>query len=381
MMKTFLKPLTAWLLITPLTRLVVTTIPMVAVVGTSAVGKSYVAGGLISGGYAAGEAIGAVLLTHRLNGAAIKRQCALICAISAALLGLAGFTLWSAPDWWPLAGIAVLLLGMVSSPLPGVLRSSATQLSEKPARILSIDNVINQACWVIGPVIGVMLVHKLNTFAAYLCLAALMLASVVLVFAAIPKNYKHQSGTSGKAKFRPIAVPVVASGVIMAVTAAFDTLVPGLLQEWFGSDERTSFVLAVLAIGSVLTSAVFGLKQRWSRPESIAMASTVMMILLLGVVGSAPNYVLLLVLAGFIGVVQAPSMVLRQVIVSDVVPDQRKAAAFSMLYAAGGVGYAASAAVTPWMASMLSAQFASVITAVLCLGVLAVAVKIQRSGN
>lgn len=380
-MTKILRPQTAWLLITPLTRLVVTTIPMVAVVGTAAVGQSYVAGGLISGGYAAGEAIGAVLLTHRLNGAAIKRQCAFICAISAALLMLAGLTLWSAPAWWPLAGLAVLLLGMISSPIPGVLRSAATQLSSKPARILAIDNVINQACWVIGPVIGVMLVHKLNTFAAYLCLAALLLASAVLVFAAIPRDYQHQSGTSGKAKFRPIAVPVVASGVIMAVTAAFDTLVPGLLQDWFGSDERTSFVLAVLAIGSVVTSAVFGLKQRWSRPERIAMASTVAMILLLAVVGSAPTYVLLLLLAASIGVVQAPSMVLRQVIVSEVVPDQRKAAAFSMLYAAGGVGYAASAAVTPWMASMLSAHIASIITAVLCLMVLGASVKIQRSSS
>lgn len=57
----------AWSILTVLTRLVVTTLPMVAVVGTAAVGKSYVAGGLISGGYAAGEAAGAVFLTHRLT--------------------------------------------------------------------------------------------------------------------------------------------------------------------------------------------------------------------------------------------------------------------------------------------------------------------------
>ena len=49
------------------------------------------------------------------------------------------------------------------------------------------------------------------------------------------------------------------------------------------------------------------------------MISTVFMIALLATVGSVQSYSILLGIAVLIGVVQAPSMVLRQVIVSDLV--------------------------------------------------------------
>lgn len=370
-----------WSILTVLTRLVVTTLPMVAVVGTAAVGKSYVAGGLISGGYAAGEAAGAVFLTHRLTQGAIHRQLRLICWASAVLLIAAGVILWLAPDWWLFSAVSILVLGFISSPTPGVLRSSATQSSTSSQRILATDNVINQTCWVLGPIVGVMMVHHLSTFIAYLSLASLMLLSSLLLSVAVPSSYRHQTGKEGRVDFRPIAVPIVASGVIMAVTAAFDTLVPSLLHQWFGSDEKTSFVLAILALGSVLASTLFGIKKKWSRPETFAMVSTLFMIALLGIVGSLPSYFSLLAIAALIGVVQAPSMVLRQVIVSNSVSDKRKAAAFSFLYAAGGVGYSLSAAVTPWSAQAFSAQSASVIIAALCLAALWGAARIQRSSD
>lgn len=370
-----------WSILTVLTRLVVTTLPMVAVVGTAAVGKSYVAGGLISGGYAAGEAAGAVFLTHRLTQGAIHRQLRLICWASAVLLIAAGVILWLAPDWWLFSAVSILVLGFISSPIPGVLRSSATQSSTSSQRILATDNVINQTCWVLGPIVGVMMVHHLSTFIAYLSLASLMLLSSLLLSVAVPSSYRHQTGKEGRVDFRPIAVPIVASGVIMAVTAAFDTLVPSLLHQWFGSDEKTSFVLAILALGSVLASTLFGIKKKWSRPETFAMVSTLFMIALLGIVGSLPSYFSLLAIAALIGVVQAPSMVLRQVIVSNSVSDKRKAAAFSFLYAAGGVGYSLSAAVTPWSAQAFFAQSASVIIAALCLAALWGAARIQRSSD
>lgn len=172
------------------------------------------------------------------------------------------------------------------------------------------------------------MVHHLSTFIAYLSLASLMLLSSLLLSVAVPSSYRHQTGKEGRVDFRPIAVPIVASGVIMAVTAAFDTLVPSLLHQWFGSDEKTSFVLAILALGSVLASTLFGIKKKWSRPETFAMVSALFMIALLGIVGSLPSYSSLLAIAALIGVVQAPSMVLRQVIVSNSVSDKRKAAAF-----------------------------------------------------
>ncbi|AEX79415.1 MFS transporter [Corynebacterium diphtheriae] len=371
----------AWSILTVLTRLVVTTLPMVAVVGTAAVGKSYVAGGFISGGYAAGEAAGAIFLTHRLAQTSIKRQLRTICWASAVLLIAAGSILWLLPDLWVFSAVSILVLGFISSPIPGVLRSSATQCSTSSQRILAADNVINQTCWVLGPIIGVVIVHRLNTLISYASLALLMLLSSVLLSVAIPSSYRHQAGEEGRVDFRPIAVPIVASGVIMAVTAAFDTLTPSLLNQWFGSDEKTSFVLALLAFGSVLASAVFGIKKKWSRPKTLAMVSTLFMIALLGIVGSLPSYFSLLAIAALIGVVQAPSMVLRQVIVSNSVSDKRKAAAFSFLYAAGGVGYSVSAAVTPWSAQAFSAQSASVIIAALCIAALWGAARIQRSSD
>lgn len=156
----------AWAIATPLTRLVVTTIPMVAVVGTAAVGKSYAAGGLISGSYAAGEAAGAIWLTHKLKQVEIGRELRTICLVGAMLLLLAGVILWFIPSLWLGAAIAILVLGAISSPIPGVLRSSATQMTSSSQRILAIDNVVNQICWVLGPILGVVLVHQTNTVIA-----------------------------------------------------------------------------------------------------------------------------------------------------------------------------------------------------------------------
>ncbi len=251
-------------------------------------------------------------------------------------------------------------------------------MTSSSQRILAIDNVVNQTCWVLGPILGVVLVHQTNTVIAYVSLALLLLGAAVVAPLAIPSNYRHESGEGGKASFRPIAVPVVASGVIMAVTASFDTLVPGLLTHWFGSDEKASFVLALLALGSVVASSVFGIKKSWPRPEVLAMISTVFMIALLATVGSVQSYSILLGVAVLIGVVQAPSMVLRQVIVSDLVSHKRRASAFSLLYAAGGIGYSLAAAVTPWTADMLSARWASAVTAGACFAILGWAVCLQR---
>lgn len=368
----------AWAIATPMTRLVVTTIPMVAVVGTAAVGKSYAAGGLISGSYAAGEAAGAIWLTHKLKQVGIGRELRTICLVGAMLLLVAGAILWFIPSLWLGAALAILVLGAISSPIPGVLRSSATQMTSSSQRILAIDNVVNQTCWVLGPILGVVLVHQTNTVIAYVSLALLLLGAAVVAPLAIPSNYRHESGEGGKVSFRPIAVPVVASGVIMAVTASFDTLVPGLLTHWFGSDEKASFVLALLALGSVVASSVFGIKKSWPRPEVLAMISTVFMIALLATVGSVQSYSILLGVAVLIGVIQAPSMVLRQVIVSDLVSHKRRASAFSLLYAAGGIGYSLAAAVTPWAADMLSARWASAVTAGACFAILGWAVCLQR---
>jgi len=294
------------------------------------------------------------------------------------LLLVAGAILWFIPSLWLGAALAILVLGAISSPIPGVLRSSATQMTSSSQRILAIDNVVNQICWVLGPILGVVLVHQTNTVIAYVSLALLLLGAAVVAPLAIPSNYRHESGEGGKASFRPIAVPVVASGVIMAVTASFDTLVPGLLTHWFGSDEKASFVLALLALGSVAASSVFGIKKSWPKPELLAMISTVFMIALLATVGSVQSYSILLGIAVLIGVVQAPSMVLRQVIVSDLVSHKRRASAFSLLYAAGGIGYSLAAAVTPWTADMLSARWGSAVTAGACLAILGWAVCLQR---
>ncbi|QPK79222.1 MFS transporter [Corynebacterium lizhenjunii] len=366
----FKSPFPAWLLSTILTRLTVTSLPMVAIVGISAAGGSYILGGLSSGAYAIGESVGAIFLTPLLSEHKVKLRLMQGCALCAALLVMCGFLALGGMPYLVAIPLLVFLTGAISAPIPGVLRSSISQFSSNPDRAMSLDNVINQSSWVIGPVLGVAMVHGFGTTAGFCLLGAFLAISVITTPKAIAAGYEQSSGATAKPQLTLVIIPVVASAVIMAVTASFDTLVPILLTEWEGTDSRTGWVLAVLAGASVVVSALLGIKSHWKHKERNASAFTFLVVVVLGITGFTYSYPSLIALAAILGIAQAPAMIFRQQIIADKVPQSQQATAFSYLYAAGGIGYSITAGLTPALSKAASPAIASLSVAALCLLVL-----------
>ncbi|KAB1504140.1 MFS transporter [Corynebacterium sp. 320] len=363
-------PFVAWLLSTILTRLTVTSLPMVSIVGISAAGGSYILGGVASGAYAIGESVGAIFLTPLFSQHKVKMRLMQGCALCASLLFLCSFLALGGTSYLAAIPFLVFLTGALSAPIPGVLRSSISQFSRNPDRAMSLDNVINQSSWVIGPVLGVAMVHSCGTTAGFCLLGAFLTMSMITTPKAIADGYEQSSGATAKPQFTLVIIPVVASAIIMAVTASFDTLVPILLTEWERTDSRAGWVLAVLAGASVVASALLGIKSRWKRKEHKASACTLLVVVVLGITGLTYSYSSLLVIAAILGIAQAPAMIFRQQIIADKVPKSQQATAFSYLYAAGGIGYSLTAGLTPAVSKASSPAVASLTVAALCLLVL-----------
>ncbi|WP_218407115.1 MFS transporter [Corynebacterium sp. TAE3-ERU16] len=232
---------------------------------------------------------------------------------------------------------------------------------------MSLDNVINQSSWVVGPVLGVAMVHTFGSMAAFLLLGLFLGTSMITTPKAITANYHQSSGSKSKPDLRIVLNPIIASAVIMAVTASFDTLVPILLTEWTGTDVRTGWVLAALASSSVLISALLGIRAGWSGKESKSVFFTLLVIVLIGATGFAYSFPYLITIAVILGAFQAPAMIFRQQIIADRVPKSQQATAFSYLYAAGGIGYSLTAALTPTISKVGNPQYASLSVAFICL--------------
>lgn len=358
---------TAWLISTILTRLTVTSIPMVSIVGISASGGSFILGGITSGAYAIGESVGAIWLTPLLSHQKVKKRLRQGCAICALLLFGSGVLAVHGTPYNYSVPLLVFITGLISAPIPGILRSSISQSSSSPDRAMSLDNVINQSSWVVGPVLGVAMVHTFGSTAAFLLLGLFLGTSMITTPKAITANYHQSSGSKSKPDLRIVLNPIIASAVIMAVTASFDTLVPILLTEWTGTDVRTGWVLAALASSSVLISALLGIRAGWSGKESKSVFFTLLVIVLIGATGFAYSFPSLITIAVILGAFQAPAMIFRQQIIADRVPKSQQATAFSYLYAAGGIGYSLTAALTPTISKVGNPQYASLSVAFICL--------------
>ncbi|MBN9644425.1 MFS transporter [Corynebacterium sp. CCM 8862] len=363
----------AWLVSTIFTRLTVTSIPMVSIVGIAAANGSFVLGGFTSGAYAIGESVGAIWLTPLLSRRNVKKRLFQGCAVCALLLFASGILAVNGAPYNFSVPLLVFITGLLSAPIPGVLRSSISQSSSSPARAMSLDNAINQSSWVIGPVLGVAVVHSFGTLSAFFLLGIFLVIAMMTTPRAITNNYHQSSGTESTPDVRIVMNPIVASAVIMAVTASFDTLVPILLTEWSGTDVRTGWVLAALAGSSVLISALIGVKTRWSGKEKKSAFFTLLVVFLIGATGFTYSFPTLMAVAVVLGAFQAPAMIFRQQIIADKVPKNQQATAFSYLYAAGGIGYSLTAALTPSISKLANTQCASVAVAVFCLAALVAA--------
>ena len=336
----------AWTLATIFYRIVVTTVPMASIIGAQASGRGYVLGGLTSGGFAVGELIGALYLSRRVPATRVVAWVRGAAGVASLLSLLGGAAMvWSGQSAY-LAPALLLLTGAATAPFAGILRAAAGQ-SRDSDKIMAFDNVLNQVCWVIGPIVGVFGVHGIGTFPLFCIFAACFLIVAGTISGSVPPDFEMTSGVQTFPPLSQVALPIASSFVIMCVSAAFDTAVPIRLFESVGTDADTSWVLAALAAASVVGSALCLWRPSTSAMWRTAGVSTLAMSVGLGALSRIESFTALLVLAACIGFFQAPAMVYRQILVTRTISPAQLPGAFSLLYAAGAFGYSVSAAAVP----------------------------------
>jgi MFS family permease len=343
-----------WVGVTLATRLAVAVVPLGSVLASHASTGSYPQGGLVAGAYAAGEALLAPIMGHRFAQHPLRHE--VIGTVLAEALALAVLIWALSGGHISVAALASFTAGGVASGLPGGLRSYINVIAGRHRQAaVGFDSVLNQTCWTLGPALASTLAF------AWFSTAPLVIITVGLILAVATTGQRLPAAiaeaTPDEAlpgrRLRPhlhvltqIWPSVATSALVMGLMAVLDITLPGTFSQLGASPAWTGPVLAGLAGVSILASAVYG-SRRWpGRPHLQALIFTAFFTTLLGA-GSLSSHPA--VLASFViaaGAAQAPAMTGRNLAVGDDLPQRSWPLAFSILYAAGGVGYSIASIAT-----------------------------------
>jgi len=306
----------------------------------------YALGAVLAAVYVLGEVVGAVVLGPRLRPDRARVQLAAGLALGAC--SFAGLGLLPHADLLVL-GILAVLAGAAPAAAPGGLRTLLT--SQLPGTLvvaaLSAESILTFSVWTAAPALTVVL--ALNVAASVpLLLAAAVMAAAAAGLWVLPAGWEADSGDregASMAQTLARAWPIYVTGAAAASLMALAELVlPALLEQraivvsWAGP------LLAGFSVAAALGAALYGARGTW--PGSLRTQS---LVLLLGVTAcvtlaaTAPSLAWIagaLVLAGFL---ESGVQLTRNLSLRAALPPSTQAAGYSLLYAATGVGYAASA--------------------------------------
>jgi hypothetical protein len=341
------RPVLNWALVAMGARLPVAMAPLALVFLVRERPGGYALGAGLAAAYVIGEVAGAAFAGPRLNPERARFHLAAGLALGAC--SFAGLGLLPRADPPVLVALAVLA-GAAPAAAPGGLRALLT--SQLPdtliVKALSAEAVLTYGVWTAAPVLTVVLALSVAA-SGPLVLAAGLMAAAAAGMRALPAGWEADSGDRAGASMAQTlarAWPIYVTGAAaMSLMALAELVLPALLRQrgigvgWAGS------LLAGFAVASAIGAALYGARKYW--PGSVRTQS---LVLLLGVTACvtlaamAPSLAWIavaLVLAGFL---QAGVQLSRNLSLREALPPSAHAAGYSVMYAATGVGYAASAA-------------------------------------
>jgi MFS family permease len=308
----------------------------------------YTLGASLASAYVFGEVVGAPLLGARLGRGRMRRQLSaglMAGALTFCALPLAG----SAPS--PvLIGLA-FLAGAAPAACPGGIRAMLTRLVADDAvpRALSAEATLTQIIWAATPGLVVLLALQVHS-GAPLILGALLAAAASILLLWLPEPQEPESA-------RRAAVPMIrtmlsgwpvylTSAAAMAMLATAELVLPALLEERHVAVGWSGPLLAGFALASAAGAFCYGLRT-WPgsvRAQSLVfLAVTAGCLCLITVLPGMPGIAAGLLLAG---VFQAGVMVSRNLSLRERLPQHAHAAAYSVMYAVGGMGYSLTASLS-----------------------------------
>ncbi|MFF0449610.1 MFS transporter [Streptomyces sp. NPDC004609] len=320
----------------------------------------YTLGAGLASAYVAGEVVGAPLLGTRLGRSRMRRQ--LSVGLMAGALAFCALPLAGTAPAPVLIGLA-FLAGAAPAACPGGIRAMLTRLvtDDSVPRALSAETTLTQITWAAAPALVVLLALQVHA-GAPLMLGALLAATASILLLRLPEPRDPASAGRAAAPMTRTLVsgwPVyLTSAASMAMLATAELVLPALLEERQVAVGWSGPLLAGFALASAAGALCYGLRT-WPgslRTQSLAfLVVTAGGLLLITVLPGIPGIASGLLLAG---VFQSGVMVTRNLSLREHLPQHAHAAAYSVMYAVGGLGYSLAASLSAVALDLASASAA-----------------------
>ncbi|RFB33054.1 MFS transporter [Brevibacillus sp. VP] len=322
-------------------------------------------------------------LVDRLGQSRVLLPATVVSVLS--IIALLLCTRYQAPDWTLF--LFALLAGCMPS-MPAMVRARWTELyrgSPKLHTAFSFESVVDEICFIIGPVISVGLSVMVFPEAGPL-LSCVFLAIGVLLFTAQKSTEPAVGPLSTRSKGAVIKIGSLRVLVytLAAIGTIFGTVdvVSVAFSENQGNTVAASMVLSVYAIGSCLAGLIFGtltLNAPLYRQFLGAVAiSTMTMLPLLFV----DRIATLAVAVFFAGMSVAPTMIITMGLVEKIVPESQITEGMTWAITGLGIGVALGSAVAGWFVDRFGARsgfFVAVVAGVLALVIIILGYRALRS--
>ncbi|MFJ7902924.1 MFS transporter [Streptomyces sp. NPDC096198] len=294
--------------------------------------------------YVIGEIAGAPVLGMRMRPDRARAQMA--AGLAAGAAGFAG--LGAFPDAHPaVLAVCAFLAGSAPAAAPGGLRSLLTGLvpAHAAAQALSAESLLTSGVWAVSPAAVTGLALGVAPRVPLLLAAALMAASVAGLWllppgwTADPVGHDEVSMAGLLARAWPVYVTAAAS---LSLLSLAELVLPALLEQRGAPVGWSGPMLTGLAVGSGIGAFVYGLRT-W--PGGLRLRSVVLMCGLCACVAFAaliPGPAWIAAALVVAGMLQAGASVTRTMALREVLPSGALAAGYSVMYAAVGIGYAAT---------------------------------------
>jgi len=341
------RPVLTWALVATGARLPVAMAPLALVFLVRGRPGGYALGAGLAAAYVTGEVAGAAVLGPRLSPQRARLHLAAGLALGAC--SFAGLGLLPGAPVLALGAFAVLA-GAAPAAAPGGLRALLT--SQLPdgliVRALSAESVLTNGVWTAAPALTVTLALSV-TASAPLVLAAALMAAAAAGLRALPAGWEADSGDRehvSMARTLARAWPIyLTSAAVMSLLALAELALPALLGQraigvgWAGP------LLAGFSAASALGAALYGTRGSW--PGSVRAQSLVLLVGMTACVALAATAPALAWIAGALalaGLLESGVQLARNLSLRQALPPSAHAAGYSVMYAAAGTGYGASAA-------------------------------------
>lgn len=314
-------------------------------------------------------------LVDRMGQSRVLRPAAALSIISISALLLCARL--GAPDW---TLFLFAVMGGCMPSMPAMVRARWTELyrgSPKLHTAYSFESVVDEICFIIGPVISVGLCVSVFPEAGPLVACVFMAFGIILFTlhkgsepAVQPQHNTSQGSVFKIGALRLLALTLAAIGTIFGTV----DVVSVAFAEQQGNTIAASYVLSVYAIGSCLAGLIFGtLKISMPLYRQFAIAVSLAMVTLLPLF-FVNNLTTLAITVFFAGMSVAPTMIITMGLVEKIVPAHQLTEGMTWATTGLGIGVALGSAIAGWVIDHLGVRMGfmvAIAAGVLALGIMA----------